>query len=387
MNTEDIKKLSAELITMLTHTSAALTTFQGLELGFFDRISPDKSITARELSSQTGCDFSLLERWMRFSVANGYLHEADGGYTLTPKGALLSRNTLAPDLVGLHHMISFFTRTVQHSRDIYQKGVGLDSITKGKISRDYIPRVASQLSRAAADFFKQSGLSVGHTLLDLGCGDGTVLREAVKACPGVSATGIDINAMTLDMGRQKNIEAGLQDQIDLQVGDVKDLSRLKDNAFDWICAINVFHFLPLNKREKFFGEMIRISRYGLFTNQIIANTLGTLAVDVLLATLFTDYTGFFTPQDADAILEKSGIRHYSFLPIIQGESRLVVLFTSPNDVPIKRITGLSEHEKESLAGLSIHTAKDLLVADRQTINKSHVDNETARSAAIKLLFP
>ena len=136
-----------------------------------------------------GYEISKVERWLRFALANGYVNRCRRGYTLTAKGALLRKTTPAPDLLGLHHLFSYFTRAVQYSKEAYQKGMGLDSITQGKISRDYIPRVASQLSNASAEFFKWSGLSMGHTILDLGCGDGSVLRQTAKACPGVSATG------------------------------------------------------------------------------------------------------------------------------------------------------------------------------------------------------
>ena len=84
------------------------------------------------------------------------------------------------------------------------------------------------------------------------------------------------------------------------------LAGIEDSAFDWVYAINVFHFLPHNKREKFLQEMIRISRYGIFFNQIILNTLQTIAVDVLLSTLFTDYTGFFTETEANELIRKAG---------------------------------------------------------------------------------
>ncbi len=387
MEVNEIKKYSAELVTMLTHATAALTTIQGIEVGFFDWIPANKSITSQELSGQMGYDISRVERWLRFAVATGYLTRSDGGYTLTTKGVLLRRGTPVPDLLGLHHMVGYFTKAVQYSRDAYQKGMGLDSITQGKISRDYIPRVASQLSRASAEFFKWSGLSVGHTILDLGCGDGSVLRETATTCPGISATGIDINVHTLELGMRKNADAGLQDQIELLVGDVTELSRFKDGAFDWVYAINVFHFLPVIKRDKFLQEMVRLSRYGVFFNQVITNTIGTYAVDVLLSTLFTDYTGFFLQEEADELIRKAGVNHYTFMPIIQGESRLAVMYTLRNDVPLGRIPGIGGSEKDKLEKMNVHAAKDLLVTDRTDLEKTGIDAESARKAAIKILFP
>lgn len=387
MNQEEIKKHSSELMAMLIHGAIGLNTIQGIELGFFDWIPLNKPITAQELSGQLGYDITKVERWLRFAVSFGYISRSDGGYTLTAKGSLLRRGTPTPDLLGLHHMFSYFTKAIQHSKDAYQKGVGLDSISQGKISRDYIPRVASQLSKASAEFFKWSGLSTGHTILDLGCGDGSVLREISRTCPGVSATGIDMNIHTIELGKRKNSEEGLQDQIELQVGDVTDMARFQDKAFDWVYAFNVFHFLPVAKREKFIRDMIRISRYGIFFNQVIANNIQTISVDVLLATLFTDFTGFFSEAEADELINKTSALRHTFLPVIQGESRLVVIYTLKNDIPLNRIAAFPESDSLKLESANIGTAKGLLASSPETVAALVTDTEVLRKLAIKALFP
>lgn len=372
---------------MLIQGAIGLNTVQGIELGFFDWIPLTKPITAHELSGQLGYDITKVERWLRFAVSYGYISRSAEGYTLTAKGSLLRRGTPTPDLLGLHHMFSYFTKAIQYSKDAYQKGVGLDSISQGKISRDYIPRVASQLSKASAEFFKWSGLSTGHTILDLGCGDGSVLREISRTCPGVSATGIDMNTHTIELGKRKNSEEGLQDQIELQVADVTDMSRFQDNAFDWVYAFNVFHFLPIVKREKFIRDMIRISRYGIFFNQVIANNIQTISVDVLLATLFTDFTGFFSEAEADDLITKVSALHHTFLPVIQGESRLVVIYTLKNDIPLNRIANFPEPSFVKLELENIRTAKSLLAARPEMIATLVADAEALRKLAIKALFP
>ncbi len=387
MDAQEVKKYAAELLATLTQASAALTTIQGIEVGFFDRIPVDRTITAEELSGQMSYDITRVERWLQFSEKMGTVSKSGKGYMLTLKGALLRQDTPAPDLLGLYHMVSYFTKAVQHSKDAYRKGVGLDSITELKIGRDYIPRVASQLSRASAACFKRSGVSSGHTILDLGCGDGSVLRETVKTCPGVSATGIDLSAQTLDLARNKNTELGLQDQIELREGDVTDLSGIKDGAFDWVYSVNVLPYLPLHKRDLFLREMVRISRYGVFFNQVIKNNIATLSVEVMLSTLFSEFSGFFTENEAEAFIRKVKVKDYTFLPIIQGESRMVVMLTSRNDVPVSRFPGLKDADRNKLAAANILTAKDVLVAIPSAIEKLGLDPEAVRTSAIKLLFP
>ncbi|HEX9021527.1 MAG TPA: class I SAM-dependent methyltransferase [Nitrospirota bacterium] len=387
MNAEDIKKNAAELFSTLIQAGAALTTIQGIEIGFFDRIPVDKSITAEELSGQMGFDITRVERWLQFAVKTGLISKSPAGYTLTPKGSLLRQDTPAPDLLGLYHLVGYFTKAVHYSRDAYKKGTGLDSITDLKFSREYIPRVASQLSRASAECFKRFGVSTGHTILDLGCGDGSVLRETVRTCPGVSATGIDINVHTLDLAREKNEEFGLQDQIELFQGDVTALSGIRDGAYDWVYSVNVLPYLPAHKRDAFLREMVRISRYGVFFNQVIKNNIETLSGEIMLSTMFSDFTGFFTEAEAEAFIRNAGVKHRAFLPIIQGESRMVAMFTSKNDVPLSRFPSLNERDRGALASANIHSAKDLLTADPAPVSRLGFDVDAVRGAAIKLLFP
>lgn len=387
MTPDDIQKYSAEFVAMLTSATASLTTIQGIEIGFFDRLSIDEPVTAEELSGRMGYDIARVERWLNFGIAAGYLAKSPRGYTLTPKGMILSKNTPVPDLLGLHVLVGYFTHAIQHSRDLYQRGIGLDSLTKGKMSRDYIPRVASQLSKAAAEFFHAAGLAPGHTILDLGCGNASLLRETIKVCPGVSATGVDINPHTLDVARRRNAELGLQDQIELQQGDITDLTRFRDGSFDWVCSFNVFHYLPANKRAPFLREMIRISRYGAFFNQVITNTLGTYAVDVLLSTMFTDYTGFFTTAEADALLAAVGVKHSIIQPIVHGESRLVTLYTKKADSALGRVPGMNDMTVAALKKIGITTALGLLTADRSTLPKALENPDALIASAKKLLFP
>ncbi len=108
---------------------------------------------------------------------------------------------------------------------------------------------------------------------------------------------------------------------------------------------------------------------------------------MLCATLFTDYTGFFIGTEADEMISAINIKHISFLPIIQGESRLVVLYTSKNDVPLGRIPAVSEASRVKLAAANIHTGKDLLSAGIDDITRLGIDGAVLRKAVIKTLFP
>jgi hypothetical protein len=107
----------------------------------------------------------------------------------------------------------------------------------------------------------------------------------------------------------------------------------------------------------------------------------------LLSTLFTDFSGFFTEAEADEFLKRVKIKHYAFMPIIQEESRMVIMFTSKNDAPISRVPGITNPDREKLVKDNVHTAKDLLLKDPAALGKLGLDVQALRDAAIKLLFP
>lgn len=349
MDANQTQKNAAELTSMLIHATETLATIQGLEVGFFERMSENQPITLQGLSGQMGYDIRLVERWLRFGVAAGYVSATTAGYTLTPKGMLLRNGSPMPDLLGLHHLMGYFMNVLPYSKDAYRTGVGFDSITQGVISKEFIPRVFSPLAKTLAPYFKRAGLSNGHSVLDLGCGDGAMLREIVNICAGASATGIDINPHTIELGKKINREAGLQDQIKLRVGDIMDLNKISDQAFDWVCAINVLHFIPISQRGHFLREMARISRYGVFLNLFTTSNLGVCAGDVLLSTLFTDFTGFLDDDEAEELIRKTGVHQYAFLPILRGGSRLAILLTDADAALASRIQELKAalHERQA----------------------------------------
>ena len=60
----------------------------------------------------------------------------------------------------------------------------------------------------------------------------------------------------------------------------------------------------------------------------------------MLSTLVLRLYRLFHRDEANDLIQKAGVKHYYFSPIIQGESRMVVMFTSKNDVPLSRFTGI-----------------------------------------------
>src|SRR5258708_32569650 len=103
-------------------------------------------------------------------------------------------------------------------------------------------------------------LATGELGLDLGAGTAD-LSIAVIRCsgPGTHMIGMDITPEMLDQGRVKLARLGLQDRIELRVGDAGHID-LPDNSVDGCCS--AFTVRNLTDIRQGFREMLRVLRPG-----------------------------------------------------------------------------------------------------------------------------
>ncbi|MEV2275629.1 class I SAM-dependent methyltransferase [Nocardiopsis sp. NPDC049922] len=122
----------------------------------------------------------------------------------------------------------------------------------------------------------------GRSLLDVGCGPGTITVDlAQRVAPG-PVTAVDSSSEAVDLARATAKEAGV-DTIDFQVHDAHDL-RLPDDTFDVVHAHQVLQHVSDPVRA--LAEMRRVARPG-----------GVVAV------CDSDYSGMFwypRPPELDA---------------------------------------------------------------------------------------
>jgi demethylmenaquinone methyltransferase/2-methoxy-6-polyprenyl-1,4-benzoquinol methylase len=103
-------------------------------------------------------------------------------------------------------------------------------------------------------------LATGDKGLDLGAGTGDLAIEVVRSAgPNTTMIGMDITPEMLEVGRKKLIRMGLQDRIDLRVGDAEHID-LPDNSVDGCCS--AFTVRNLTDIERGFSEMLRVVRPG-----------------------------------------------------------------------------------------------------------------------------
>ncbi len=134
----------------------------------------------------------------------------------------------------------------------------------GRIARVYDPmnRLMSfgldgYWRRRAARYL---ALGTGETGLDLGAGTGDLSIAVIRASgPGTRMIGMDITPEMLAFGQTKLEKLGLQDRIELRIGDAEHID-LPTNSVDGCCS--AFTVRNLTDIRQGFREMLRVVRPG-----------------------------------------------------------------------------------------------------------------------------
>src|SRR5438128_1958713 len=103
-------------------------------------------------------------------------------------------------------------------------------------------------------------LGAGELGLDLGTGTADLSIAVIRRSgPGTRMIGMDITPEMLDQGHIKLARLGLQDRIDLRLGDAEHID-LPDNSVDGCCS--AFTVRNLTDIRQGFREMLRVVRPG-----------------------------------------------------------------------------------------------------------------------------
>ncbi len=103
-------------------------------------------------------------------------------------------------------------------------------------------------------------LATGEVGLDLGTGTADLAIAVIRCSgPGTRMIGMDITLEMLERGRLKIARAGLQDRIELRIGDAEHID-LPDNSVDGCCS--AFMVRNLTDIRQGFREMLRVVRPG-----------------------------------------------------------------------------------------------------------------------------
>jgi cyclopropane-fatty-acyl-phospholipid synthase len=101
-------------------------------------------------------------------------------------------------------------------------------------------------------------LQPGMRLLDIGCGWGGMVLHAAQH-HGVRAVGITLSREQATLARERVVEAGLADRVEIRVQDYRDVG---DKPFDAVSSIGMFEHVGLSRTEEYFRDVHRLLRPG-----------------------------------------------------------------------------------------------------------------------------
>jgi len=134
----------------------------------------------------------------------------------------------------------------------------------GRIARIYDPMnrlMSFGLDRRWRAFTaRYLALGTGELGLDLGTGTADLSIAVIRRSgPGTRMIGMDITPEMLSLGRKKIANLGLQESIELRIGDAEHID-LPDNSVDGCCS--AFMVRNLTDIQQGFREMLRVVRPG-----------------------------------------------------------------------------------------------------------------------------
>jgi SAM-dependent methyltransferase len=217
----------------LCHALHALAT-----CGLLDRLRADRPVPEEDLSS--GLDPYLAPGFLRYLAVCGVLEEHHGGYRLSRRGRLLTSDVA---LARLGFYLEAYGPVVRRAADLLDRSAsyGVDVVRdhgalgrrSGTVSTvSYVPIVAEAMRGRSAT-----------RLIDLGCGDGSLLIQLCLADPAVTATGLDIAPAAIGAARAAAEATGVVDRVRFEVADAFDPATWPagcDTA-EVICGVGVLH--------------------------------------------------------------------------------------------------------------------------------------------------
>jgi ubiquinone/menaquinone biosynthesis C-methylase UbiE len=113
--------------------------------------------------------------------------------------------------------------------------------------------------RARQDLIEQAMIKETHTVLDLGCGTGTLVRMLKRQFGNARVVGLDPDPKALRRAKNKAARAAIAVQLDQGFADELPYA---DKSFDRVLSSFMFHHLEGQDRERALKEVSRVLKPG-----------------------------------------------------------------------------------------------------------------------------
>lgn len=215
---EEVQQQAANVMGHVAGLAATRTIQIGLEAGLFEALAESPK-TSDELASAKGIDTLYSMVWCRSAFANEVLEKDGDKYKLAPHIDKLLLDEEFPGFIGgmvrtitQPEVFDSFAEKLHSGERLWWDKCGPDFIESvGLTGRPFYTRmIANGFSQVPG---LNERLEAGASVLELGCGAGIGLVKLARAYPKVSLVGLDGDAYSLDLVKQRlageSVEADL----------------------------------------------------------------------------------------------------------------------------------------------------------------------------------
>lgn len=208
--------------------------------GCLERLNAKEWVSAAEILD--GRETDLGHGFLRYLQVCGVLDEWAGEFRLTPRGRLLT-GEISLARLGFYleayapvtnRMADLLTGAAVHGRDVVRAGGPLSQHSGTVATVSYVGLVAEALAGRTP-----------RRVLDIGCGDGSLVLQLCDRRPDLFGVGIDISPDAIENARTNSGRAGLSDRTAFEIADAFAPDTWPESALDAdvIIGVGVLHEL------------------------------------------------------------------------------------------------------------------------------------------------
>lgn len=124
---------------------------------------------------------------------------------------------------------------------------------------DPVVRIATREATFKEALLRQASIRDGHSVLDLGCGTGTLTMMVKRTHSDVAVFGLDADMEALKLARTKLEAAGIEAQLDQGLASALPYPT---ESFDRVLSSLFFHHLSADVKQEAMRETFRVLRPG-----------------------------------------------------------------------------------------------------------------------------
>jgi SAM-dependent methyltransferase len=222
----------------------------GDQLGLYRALADGGPATQDELAVRTGTSARYLREWLSQQAAAGFLayQQGDGRYALPAEAAAVLAHEASPAfLAGGATITRGWFAGIDRLTEAFRTGAGIPwheqapTIFEGterffrpgytaNLTTEWIPALPGVADRLAA----------GGRVADVGCGHGVASILLARAYPQASIYGYDFHDRSIQVARERAVQAGLGGRIRFES---LDATSYPTEGFDLICLLDTLHDL------------------------------------------------------------------------------------------------------------------------------------------------